>query len=103
MEWAISGRSMLALYQVYYKFPFLLFQIEPSAFLTGVVASVLAASAGGAFVLIKIFKLTPAVAMQPPVPVDFSHAAKFNDTFKRILDQPTRMVIRRLLRQPQIL
>jgi len=96
----ISGRSMLAVYQIYYKFPFLLFQIEPSAFLIGFVSSVLAASAGGAFVLVRIFNLTPAVAMQPPVPVDFSRAAKFNDTLKRILDQPTRMVIRRLLRQP---
>ncbi len=96
----ISGRSLLVVYQLYYKFPFLLFQIEPSAFLIAFVVSILAASAGGALVLVRIFDLTPAVAMQPPAPADFSRAGNFGKTMKTLLDQPTRMVIRQLVRQP---
>lgn len=41
----LAGRSLAVVYQSYYKFPFLVFQVAPGAFLVGVVASVLAASA----------------------------------------------------------
>ncbi|MCP4070958.1 MAG: ABC transporter permease [Hyphomicrobiales bacterium] len=96
----ISGRSMLVVYQVYYKFPFLLFQVDSGAFFIGFIVSVLSASAGGVFVLRKIFALTPAVAMRPPAPADYSRSANLNKTLKFLLDQPTRMVIRQLARQP---
>ena len=96
----LSGRSMLVVYQAYYKFPFLVFQVEAQAFFIGFAVSVLSASAGGMFVLRKVFALTPAEAMQPPAPVDFSHAANFSPTIKALLDQPSRMVVRQLIRQP---
>lgn len=95
-----AGRSLTSVYLVYYKFPFLVFQVNPSAFLTGFAASVAAASAGGVFVLRGVFALTPAVAMSPPAPADFSRAAGLGEALKAILDQPSRMVIRRLIRQP---
>jgi len=96
----LSGRSMLIIYQIYYKFPFLLFQVDSSAFFIGIVISILAASAGGVFVLRQVFALTPATAMRPPAPADYSRAARLNNTLKSLLDQPTRMVIRQLTRRP---
>ena len=59
-----AGRWMVDLYLIYYKFPFLVFRLDPVAFLTGFTASVLAASAGGLMVLRGVFALTPAVAMR---------------------------------------
>ena len=96
----LSGRSLLVVYQIYYKFPFLVFQIEPAAFIIAFFVSVVSAAAGGALVLRKVFNLTPAVAMRPPVPPDFSRSAEFGKTLKNLFDQPTRMVIRHLMRHP---
>jgi putative ABC transport system permease protein len=95
-----AGRAMVDLYLIYYKFPFLVFRLDPSSFLTGFLASVLAASAGGLVVLRKVFALTPAEAMRPPAPADFSGAARFGGLMRTLLDQPTRMVLRRIARAP---
>ena len=95
-----AGRSLAVVYQSYYKFPFLVFQVAPDAFVLGFLASVLAASGGGIFVLRKVFALTPAVAMSPPAPTDFTGTFDLGATLKALLDQPTRMVLRRLIRQP---
>lgn len=95
-----AGRGMTVLYLQYYKFPFLLFELQPSSFLLGITISVGAASAGGLLVLRQIFALTPAVAMQPPAPADYSRTGRFGQTLARLLDQPSRMVLRRITRQP---
>lgn len=95
-----SGSSLASYYQVYYKFPFIVFQLDPGSFVIGFAVSVLAASAGGIFVLRGVFSLTPAVAMRPPAPPDFSRSASFGPTMRRLLDQPIRMVLRRMMRQP---
>ena len=96
----VSGRSLLVIFQIYYKFPFLVFQVDPTTFFIGFAVSILAAAAGGVFVLRNVFALTPAVAMRPPAPTDFSRSANFSNALKSILDQPARMVIRRLARSP---
>ena len=96
----LSGRLMSGLFQVYYKFPCLIFKIDPGAFAIGVFVSIAAASAGAAFVLRSVFALTPAIAMRPPAPADYSRSGQFGPRMKRLLDQPTRMFIRRILRQP---
>jgi len=97
----LAGRALAGIYQVYYKFPFLVFQLDPAAFVTGVTVSILAASAGGIFVLRQVFALTPAVAMRPPAPADYSRSGALTNTLKSFLDQPTRMVLRRIMRQPR--
>lgn len=96
----LSGRAMAPLYTVFYNFPFLVFRPDPAAFGIGVLASVTAASAGGAFVLRRIFALTPAEAMRPPTPPDYSRTLTFTGAFARAFDQPTRMVIRGIVRAP---
>ncbi len=95
-----SGRGMAQLYQTYFKFPFLAFELEPRAFLVGITTSILAASAGALVVLSGIFRLSPAVAMRPPAPPDYSRSVQLSGFVRRVLDQPSRMVMRRLVRQP---
>ncbi|WP_349252164.1 FtsX-like permease family protein [Actibacterium sp. MT2.3-13A] len=95
-----AGRALIGVYTAYYKFPFLLFQLSPGPFLTGVTVSILSASAGGMFVLRRVFALTPAAAMRPPAPADFSRTGRIGAWLTGPLDQPSRMVFRRLTRQP---
>ena len=96
----LAGQRMGLFYMAYYKFPFMVFRVDPGSFLLGVVASVTAASAGGLLVLRRVFALTPAVAMSPPTPPDYSRSLRLGGRLGKILDQPTRMVLRGLLRRP---
>lgn len=95
-----AGRALIAVYLEYFKFPFLVFQLDPESFVIGFAVSVLAASAGGLIVLRSVFALTPATAMRPPAPADYSRAGRVGQFLNRLLDQPSRMVLRRLTRQP---
>ncbi|WP_371156446.1 ABC transporter permease [Jannaschia sp. 2305UL9-9] len=95
-----AGRALIGVYTAYFKFPFLVFQLDPASFATGVTVSILSASAGGLFVLRRVFALTPAVAMRAPAPPNFSRTSRIGQSLNRFLDQPSRMVLRRLTRQP---
>lgn len=96
----LSGQAMAELYQVYYKFPFLIFQVDQRAFVLAILVSVAAASAGGLIVLRRVFQLTPAEAMRPAPPENYARSARLFDSLRGYLDQPTRMIVRRLARQP---
>lgn len=95
-----AGRLLVDVYLEYFKFPFLVFQLDPDSFAIGFAASVLAASAGGLVVLRGVFALTPATAMRPPAPQDYSRTGRIWHSLNKLLDQPSRMVLRRLTRQP---
>ena len=95
-----AGRALIGIYADYFKFPFLVFQLDPAPFVIGVSVSILAASAGGLFVLRQVFALTPAVAMRAPAPPNFTKAGRIAGWISQYLDQPSRMVLRRLTRQP---
>ena len=95
-----GGRALIQVYVAYFKFPFLVFQLEAASFVTGVTVSILAASAGGLLVLRRVFALTPADAMRPPAPADYSRTGKIGRAMNKVLDQPSRMVLRRITRQP---
>lgn len=95
-----AGRALIEVYLEFFKFPFLVFQLDPGAFVIGFSVSVLTASAGGLIVLRGVFALTPATAMHAPAPMDYSRAGRIGQSLNRLLDQPSRMVLRRLTRQP---
>ena len=95
-----GGRALIQVYVAYFKFPFLVFQLDPASFVTGVTVSILAASAGGMLVLRRVFALTPADAMRPPAPADYTRSGRFGRGLNSFLDQPSRMVLRRITRQP---
>lgn len=94
------GRITVPIYTTYYKLPFLLFRLEFSSFASGILTSVVVATLGGVIVLRRIFRLAPAEAMRPPSPPDYTKAGALGASLVRYLDQPTRMVLRRLIRQP---
>lgn len=96
----VAGRSLIDFYLVYFKFPFLVFRLDPYAFVFGFAISVISASAGGLLVLRNVFLLTPAEAMRPATPPDYSSAGRIGARLIQFLDQPSRMVLRRLVRQP---
>lgn len=95
-----AGRGMAELYQSYFKFPFIVFEVDPVTFYVGLLISIGTATAASLLVLRSIFLLTPAVAMRPPLPPDYRNALKLPERFQRILDQPSKMVLRRVFRQP---
>ena len=95
-----GGRALIQVYVAYFKFPFLVFQLDPASFVTGVSVSILSASAGGLLVLRSVFALTPADAMRAPAPADYSRTGLIGNALNKLLDQPSRMVLRRITRQP---
>ncbi|WP_371742129.1 ABC transporter permease [Pseudoruegeria sp. HB172150] len=96
----LSGRAMIPVYTKFYNFPFLVFRPDPTSFVIGVGASIAAASAGGLFVLRRVFALDPAEAMRPPAPADYSRTVTFDGPVGRMLDQPSRMILRGVARRP---
>ncbi len=95
-----AGRALIEVYLEFFKFPFLVFQLDPGAFVVGFSVSVLTASTGGLIVLRGVFALPPATAMNAPAPPDYSRTGRIGQSLNRHLDQPSRMVLRRLTRQP---
>ncbi len=95
-----AGQSLIGLYTQYYKFPFLVFQLQPSAFVVGIAAALGSAAAGSLFVLRRLVRLVPAEAMRPPAPADFSGTGRWTKGLVQAMDQLSRMVLRRVLRQP---
>lgn len=96
----LAGRSLAGVYLLHFKFPSLTFRPDPRPFLMGFLVSIGSASAGGCFVLRRVFALTPASAMRPPAPPDYSRTGGLTRRLDARLDQPCRMVLRRLLRRP---
>lgn len=95
-----AGRALVDVYLEYFSFPFLVFQLDPKSFVIGFAVSLLAAAAGSLVVMRDVFALTPATAMRPPAPQDYSRSGRIGHSLNKLLDQPSRMVLRRLTRQP---
>ncbi len=94
------GAGMAEIDQEFYKLPFLVFHIKLQTILIAMAISALAASVGLFVAYRQIASLTPAVAMRPPAPPDYSRFAGRSGWLKSALDQPTRMVLRGLMRRP---
>lgn len=94
------GRWMAGVYQNYYHFPFLVYSIEFNTFGVALVVSSLAAALGGYFAVRSAIELTPAVAMRPPAPPKYGGGNDVSRQISKLLDQPSRMIVRRLASQP---
>jgi putative ABC transport system permease protein len=93
------GRLMAELYLDYYRFPFLLFRAGPDTYAVAAAVTLAVVGIGAASAVRRAARLAPAVAMAPPPPPDYSLAGDWSGA-GRWLDQPTRMILRRLLRWP---
>lgn len=94
------GRALAIMYQQYFVFPFLQFRAGLDAYLIGAAATFAAALIGAAVAVRRAARLTPAEAMRPPAPADYS--GRWTSGLARRLgpDEPSRIVLRNLLRRP---
>lgn len=93
------GRAAAGLYQTYFRFPFLEFRAGADAFLIALAATLAAVLIGAMGAVRRAARLTPAEAMRPPAPADFS--GRSGRMARRLgPDEPSRMILRGLLRRP---
>ncbi|MEL7488693.1 MAG: ABC transporter permease, partial [Pseudomonadota bacterium] len=94
------GRLIAGIFQNYYHFPFLIYEPEFRTLLHALAFSNLAAATGAFAAIRGAVSLPPAVAMRPPAPPTFKQGSAPARWIFSLLDQPTRMIVRRLSRRP---
>ncbi|MBL8642991.1 MAG: ABC transporter permease [Rhodospirillaceae bacterium] len=94
------GQGMTNMYTTYFKFPVLEYRVNPGVFASAAIVTVIAGVIGGVSAVRQAIKLSPAVAMAPPVPTSFSRS-RFSAWFEKLrISQPTRMIFRHVTRWP---
>ena len=96
-----GGRALIDVYIAYFKFPFLVFQLDPASFVTGVVGQHpvgLGRRAAGVAPGLRADARRPRCA-RPPRRITAAPGGS-GAALNRLLDQPSRMVLRRITRQP---
>ena len=94
------GRGITGLYAEFYRFPFLIFRVDAAAYVAAVGISTASALAGAAGPVRRAVHLSPAVAMEPPAPTLYASRLQLAVAQLRWLDEPSRMIVRHLLRWP---
>jgi putative ABC transport system permease protein len=94
------GNAMLKLYTQFYRFPYLYFRLDAIVFVGAVGISLVAALIGSFSAVRRATTLPPAQAMAPPAPTSYHGSFMQRLPFLGVLDQPTRMVLRHILRWP---
>ena len=87
-----------AVYAEIFHFPFLLFRPGPEPFAVAALVSLAASLAGAMIAVRRAVRLSPAEAMRPPAPPAFRRHG--NRRRRGWLDQPSRMILRQILRWP---
>ena len=87
-------------YADFYRFPFLLYEPGPNAFILAGIASVFAALLGTLNTVRAVAALPPGEAMRPPAPTMFRQGPLARMRIFRALDQPTRILLRQIVRWP---
>jgi putative ABC transport system permease protein len=94
------GGGMIGIFGDYYKFPLLSYRVEPQVFSLAAFVSILAGTVGGLGAVRQAVRLSPAVAMAPPMPTVYRRSL-VSTLFSRFnVSQPTRMIFRHVTRWP---
>lgn len=96
--WAADG--LAAVYAEYFRFPEMSFRLRPGAILLGAAVAAGAAMLGTGRAVYGAVRLPPAEAMRPPAPERFRTSRLEYGFIGRLLDQPSRIVLRNLSRHP---
>jgi putative ABC transport system permease protein len=94
------GQFNTTLYADYYRFPFLLYRPGAQSFAIAGTVSIAVALLGSFGAVRQAMTLPPAEAMRPPAPPSFHRSRLADLGIVRALDEPTRMILRRILRWP---
>jgi putative ABC transport system permease protein len=93
------GRMMSVWFATFFRFPVLVFLVEPLVVLIGIGTTVAATAIGVVGTLRRVALMTPAVAMAPPAP---TYRPTLVDRLRvlRRWSPATRMIVRNLIRRP---
>lgn len=94
------GSGMSSMYMSFYRFPYMLFSLQPKVALMASLICAVAAVAGAIYSVLQAAKLPPAEAMQPAPPAKYNVSFAERLGIRRFLSQPSRMIIRNLERRP---
>ena len=94
------GRGFARLYTAFYRFPYLIYDAEPSTFAVAILVTVGVALAGTARAVAGAVRLPPAEAMQPPRPPRYRRSLVERIGVGRWLSAQDRMIVRHLERRP---
>lgn len=94
------GRFNTQLYGEVYRFPFLLFRPSPFVFGLSGLVSLAATLIGTVGAVRQAVALPPAEAMRPPAPLMYRQGVFSGTLIWRLLDQPTRIILRQTVRRP---
>ena len=94
------GRGLSNLYMDVYRFPYLEFSLSPRVILISALVSIVAASVGTVFSVVRSASESPAVAMQPAPPGSYRQSLFERIGVGRWFSQPTRMIFRNIERRP---
>ena len=94
------GHGMSAVYMEFFRFPYLIFQLNPAVVINATAISAVAATLGTLFAVRKAAALQPAQAMRPEPPARFRETVLEQLGLKRFLSQPSRMILRHIQRRP---
>jgi putative ABC transport system permease protein len=93
------GRMVTAMYAEFFSFPFFLFRPSAGVFVLAAGVSTSAALVGTVRAVRRAVRLPPAEAMRPPAPTPYA-IGEWASAFEHHFDQPTRMVLRHVVRYP---
>ncbi len=94
------GSGMASMYMTFYRFPYMLFSLQPKVAIVASLICAAAAVAGAIHAVASAAKLPPAEAMQPAPPAHYRVSIAERLGIRRFLSQPSRMIIRNIERQP---
>ena len=94
------GRGMINMYNDYFRFPFLEYQLSADVVVGALAISIVAAVAGAFSSVRAAVKLPPAEAMRPEPPAKYRTTLMERLGLGKLLSPPARMVIRNLEKRP---
>ena len=97
---AYLGKVLIDLYNLYFRFPVLLFSVPARVIGEATVLTLLAAGGGAFSAVQRAVRVPPAEAMRPEAPARYRRAAFETPFVARYLGTSGRMVIRGILRHP---
>lgn len=94
------AKGLGGIYQEFYSFPYLLFQLDPLILLQAILVTAVAALAGTAFAVRRAAALPPAEGMRPEQPPVYRATLLERVGLQQRLAEPSRMIVRHIARQP---
>ena len=95
-----AGRALGGVYLEFYRFPALDYTLRPQVVLLAIAFTTGASVLGVLRAVRRAVKLAPAEAMRPAPPASYRPTLLERLGLQRLFDQPTRMILRNLERQP---